>query len=78
MFDRSPLGLNHWLGLRFRCMVGRHIFKSVGKGVKIFPNVQFSRGYTVAIEDNCTLESGAVLDDRADLVLRAGTTVSAP
>jgi hypothetical protein len=27
MFDRSPVGLNHWLGLRFRCMLGRHIFE---------------------------------------------------
>jgi hypothetical protein len=23
MFDRSPLGLNVWLGFRFRCMLGR-------------------------------------------------------
>ena len=30
MFDRSPLGLNHWLGLRFRCMLGRHIFEHLG------------------------------------------------
>ena len=22
MFDRSPLGLNHWLGFKFRCMLG--------------------------------------------------------
>src|ERR1035441_9712653 len=32
MFDRSPLGLNHWLGLRFRCMLGRHIFEHLGSG----------------------------------------------
>jgi hypothetical protein len=33
MFDRSPLGLNHWLGFRFRCMLGRHIFRHLGKHV---------------------------------------------
>ena len=32
MFDRSPIGLNHWLGLRFRCMLGRHIFDAPGRG----------------------------------------------
>jgi hypothetical protein len=32
MFDRSPIGLNHWLGLRFRCMLGRHIFEHLGTG----------------------------------------------
>ncbi len=32
MFDRSPIGLNHWLGLRFRCMLGRHIFDHLGCG----------------------------------------------
>jgi hypothetical protein len=31
MFDRSPLGLNHWLGFRFRKMLAKHIFKHVGK-----------------------------------------------
>ena len=30
MFDRSSLGLNLWLGFRFRCMLGRHIFKKLG------------------------------------------------
>ncbi len=43
MFDRSPLGLNHWLGLRFRCMLGRHIFERLGSGVKIFNGVPRDR-----------------------------------
>ncbi len=30
MFDRSPLGLNHWLGFKFRCMLAKHIFKHMG------------------------------------------------
>ena len=32
MFDRSAIGLNHWLGLRFRCMLGRHLFEHMGIG----------------------------------------------
>ena len=75
MFDRSPLGLNVWLGLRFRCMLGHHLFASLGKGVKIYRNVDFTYGYNLTIEDNCTIHRGAYLDDRKPLVLREGTEV---
>jgi hypothetical protein len=76
MFDRSPLGLNLWLGLRFRCMLGHHIFASLGKGVKIYRNVDFTFGYNVTIEDNCSIQRGVYLDDRAPILLRAGTDVA--
>jgi hypothetical protein len=75
MFDRSPLGLNLWLGLRFRCMLGHHIFASLGKGVKIYRNVDFTYGYNLTIEDNCAIHRGAYLDDRKPIVLREGTNV---
>jgi hypothetical protein len=78
MFDRSPLGENLWLGFRFRCMLGQHIFKKVGKGVKIYPNVRFEYGYDLSIEDNCTLGRGAVLSDSGgELVIPQGTNVAA-
>jgi hypothetical protein len=77
MFDRSPLGANLWLGLRLRYMLGRHIFQALGEGVKIYPGVEFTFGYNLTIEDNCTIHAGALLDDRSELILRAGTTVDA-
>ena len=76
MFDRSPLGLNHWLGFKFRCMLGKHIFKYMGKGVKIFHNVEFTYGYNLTIEDNCTIHKNVMLDDRGEIILREGTSVS--
>jgi hypothetical protein len=76
MFDRSPLGLNTWLGLRFRCMLGHHVFGSLGKGVKIYRNVEFTYGYNVTIEDNCVIHRGAYLDDRGPIVLSVGTVVN--
>jgi acetyltransferase-like isoleucine patch superfamily enzyme len=76
MFDRSPLGLNHWLGFRFRCMLGRHIFRHLGKGVKIFHNVEFTFGYNLTIEDNCTIHKNVLLDDRGEIILHEGTSVS--
>jgi len=75
MFDHSPLGLNQWLGMKFRCMLGRHIFKHVGKNVKIGRNVEFTFGYNIVIEDNVVIQKNAVLDDREALVLREGSLV---
>jgi hypothetical protein len=76
MFDRSPLGLNLWLGVRFRCMLGQHIFKSIGKGVKIHPDVRFTYGYNLAVGDNCRIRRGAVLDDSGgEVVIPEGTII---
>jgi acetyltransferase-like isoleucine patch superfamily enzyme len=76
MFDRSPLGLNHWLGFHFRCMLGRHIFQHLGKNVKIFHNVEFTFGYNLIIEDNCTIHRNVMLDDRGGLIIREGSSIS--
>jgi acetyltransferase-like isoleucine patch superfamily enzyme len=76
MFDRSPLALNHWLGFRLRCVLGSHIFKSLGKNVKMFHGIEFSFGYNLTIEDNCTIHKYAMLDDRGEIILRNGTSIS--
>jgi hypothetical protein len=76
MFDRSPLGLNHWLGVRFRCMLGQHIFKKIGKGVRFHVNVRFIYGYNLVIEDNCRIRRNVLLDDSGgELVIPEGTVV---
>ena len=76
MFDRSPIGLNHWLGFRFRAMLGRHIFKHIGENVKIFHGVEFSFGYNLTIEDDCVIHRYVILDDRGEIVLKKGTSLS--
>ena len=76
MFDRSPVGLNHWLGFRFRCMLGRHIFRHLGKHVKIFHNVEFTYGYNLTVGDWCTIHKNVLLDDRGEIILHEGTSVS--
>jgi acetyltransferase-like isoleucine patch superfamily enzyme len=76
MFDRSPVGLNHWLGFRFRCMLGRHLFRHLGKHVKIFHNVEFTFGYNLTISDWCTIHKNVMLDDRGEIILHEGTSVS--
>lgn len=76
MFDRSPVGLNHWLGFRFRAMLGKHIFKHIGKNVKIFHGVEFSFGYNLTIEDDCVIHKYVMLDDRGELIIHKGTSIS--
>ncbi len=69
MFDRSPVGLNHWLGLRFRCMLGRHIFAHMGAGVKIYHGVEVTYGYNLSIGDGVVIRQRALLDDRGGITL---------
>jgi acetyltransferase-like isoleucine patch superfamily enzyme len=69
MFDRSPIGLNHWLGMRFRCMLGRHIFEHLGSGVKIYHGVDLIYGYNLSIGDNVVIRQRALLGDRGGLTI---------
>ncbi|HEV2468346.1 MAG TPA: acyltransferase [Candidatus Sulfotelmatobacter sp.] len=76
MFDRSPAGLNHWLGFRVRSMLARHIFKHCGQNVKIFHGVEFSFGYNLTVEGNCTIHKYVLLDDRGEIVIHEGSSIS--
>lgn len=76
LFDQSPVSYNHWLGFRFRAMLGKHIFKKIGKNVKIFHGVEFSYGYNLTIEDDCTIHKYVMLDDRGEIIIKKGTSIS--
>jgi len=76
MFDRSPVALNHWLGFRLRAMLGKHIFKHVGANVKIYHGVEFTFGYNLTLEDDVIVHNHVLLDDRGELVIRRGTSIS--
>jgi len=76
MYDRSPAGLNHWLGFRLRAMLAKHVFKHCGKNVKIFHGVEVTFGYNLTVEDNCTIHKYVLLDDRGELIIHEGSSVS--
>ena len=76
MFDRSPVGLNHWLGFRMRAMLAKHVFKHIGQNVKIFHGVEISFGYNLTVEDNCTIHKYVLLDDRGEIIVHAGSSIS--
>ena len=75
MFDRSPVGLNHWLGIRFRCMLGRHIFAHIGAGVKIYHGVDLTFGYNLSIGDGVTIRQRALLNDRGGISIGEGAVI---
>lgn len=76
MYDHSPLGLNHWLGFRFRHMIARHVLKHIGENVKIFHGVEVSFGYNLTIEANTTIHKYVLLDDRGEIIIKEGSSVS--
>ncbi len=76
MFDHSPVGLNHWLGFRMRYMLAKHVLKHIGKNVKIFHGVEISFGYNLTIEDNCVIHKYVLLDDRGEIVIHEGSSIS--
>src|SRR5678815_3358360 len=76
MYDRSPVGLNHWLGHKVRAMLARHVFRHCGNNVKIFHGVEFSFGYNLTVEDNCTIHKYVLLDDRGEIIIHEGSSVS--
>ena len=63
-FDRTVLGQNLWLGLRFRSMLGHHIFAGLGTNVRFYRDVVFERGYTLTFADNTLIKPGTRMDDR--------------
>lgn len=75
MFDRSPIGLNLWLGVRFRAMLGRHIFASIGKGVRFHHAVELTVGYNLSLGDGVVVRQGALLNDRGGITIGASAIV---
>jgi acetyltransferase-like isoleucine patch superfamily enzyme len=69
-FDRSPLGGgNVDVGVRFRRILARHVFRRCGRNFKCFQYAEFSFGYNMEVGDDVVLHRYVLLDDRAPLVL---------
>ena len=75
MFDRSPVGRNLWLGLRFRAMLARHICHHVGTGVRFSSGVDLTYGYNLEIGDGATILEGALINDRGGIEIGAGAVI---
>lgn len=74
MFDRSPLGENVHLGVRFRRLLARRIFRRCGENFKAFHHVKLSFGYNLEVGDDVVIHRHVLLDDRGGI--RMGDRVS--
>ena len=74
MFDKSPLGENVELGVRFRRILARRIFRKCGRNFKAFHFVKFSFGYNLEVGDDVVVHRHVLLDDRGGI--RLGDRVS--
>lgn len=76
MFDNSPLGENVHLGVKFRRMLAKKIFRKCGKNFKAFHHVKLSFGYNMEVGDGVVVHRHVLLDDRGGIQLGDGASVS--
>jgi acetyltransferase-like isoleucine patch superfamily enzyme len=74
MFDKSPLGENVHLGVKFRRILAQHIFRRCGRNFKAFHFVKLSFGYNLDVGDDVVVHRHVLLDDRGGI--RLGNRVS--
>ena len=76
MFDRSSLGENIDLGIRFRRILAKHVFNSCGKNFKAFTHVRFSFGYNMDVGDGVVVHRHVLLDDRGGIEMGDRSSVA--
>lgn len=76
MFDHSPVGRNVRLGTQMRAMLAARVFKSCGKGVRIFHDVELSFGYNLSVGDGVTIHRNVLIDDRGEVVIGKDASIS--
>ncbi|HZD05850.1 MAG TPA: hypothetical protein VE173_13065, partial [Longimicrobiales bacterium] len=76
MFDKSPLGENVHLGVRFRRILARRIFRRCGRNFKAFHFVKLSFGYNLEVGDDVVIHRHVLLDDRGGIEIGNGASVS--
>ena len=76
MFDRSLLGENVHLGVAFRRVLAKRIFRSCGRNFKAFHQVKFSFGYNLDVGDDVVVHRQVLLDDRGGIEIGDGASIS--
>ncbi|MBT8461353.1 MAG: acyltransferase [Gemmatimonadetes bacterium] len=76
MFDRSPLGANVDLGVRFRRLLAPYVFKRVGRNFKAFHFVEVSYGYNLEVGDDVVIHRNVHLDDRGGITIGDRVSIS--
>ena len=74
--DGTPLGQSVESGVRIRRMLAERIFARVGKGLKIFQNVEVSVGYNIEVGDDVVIHRHVFIDDIGGVKLHSGSSLS--
>lgn len=76
MFDRSPAGENVPLGVGFRRLLARRVFRSCGRNFKAFPFMRVTFGYNLEVGDDVVIHRHVLLDDRGGIRIGNGASIS--
>ncbi len=76
MFDKSLLGENVHLGVKFRRMLAKRIFASCGENFKAFHFVKLTFGYGLEVGDDVVVHRHVLLDDRGGIRIGDGASIS--
>jgi len=76
MFDKSVVGENVHLGVKFRRLLAGHIFGRVGRNFKAFHFVKFSFGYNLEVGDDVVIHRYVLLDDRGGIRIGNGSSIA--
>ncbi|MDZ7700876.1 MAG: acyltransferase [Halobacteriales archaeon] len=75
-FDATPMADNVEFALRFRQMLGTHLFDSCGDGCRFFKGITFTFGHNISIGDNVVIHDDVHLDDRGELEIGDRVSIS--
>ncbi|MFC5134245.1 MULTISPECIES: acyltransferase [Haloferacaceae] len=75
-FDATPMADNVEFALRFRRMLGNHLFAECGDGCRFFKGISFTYGHNIEIGDNVVIHDDVHLDDRGKLTIGDRASIS--
>jgi acetyltransferase-like isoleucine patch superfamily enzyme len=75
-FDATPMADNVAFALRFRQMLGKHLFAACGDDCRFFKGITFTYGHNIAIGDNVVIHDDVHLDDRGELTIGDRVSIS--
>ena len=75
-FDATPMADNVAFALRFRRMLGTHLFEECGEGCRFFKGITFTYGHNISIGDNVVIHDDVHLDDRGALEIGDRVSIS--
>jgi maltose O-acetyltransferase len=75
-FDATPMADNVAFALRFRRMLGQHLFDECGDDCRFFKGITFTFGHDISVGDNVVIHDDVHLDDRGELEIGDRVSIS--